>query len=227
MSKLFLSLVALTATLVVATPAAATITLVDASSIQGANVLFNNGPQTAALIVGHTQSGTLVNFTGSTTVSNIISASGGQATVDGDLNMITQNPNDTNPLRSLNFSLSAGTFNNLEFNLFGVNDGGRAFFTAIDNNGDVFNFGGANGFALGNGSNFFGFLGIDGQSISSFSISITPGSIQNVQQIRLDEAVAIGAVPEPGTWAMMLLGFGAMGVSLRRRRRSLTLLQAA
>lgn len=27
------------------------------------------------------------------------------------------------------------------------------------------------------------------------------------------------AVPEPATWAMMLLGFGAMGVSLRRRRR--------
>ena len=26
------------------------------------------------------------------------------------------------------------------------------------------------------------------------------------------------AVPEPATWAMMLIGFGAMGVSLRRRR---------
>ena len=26
------------------------------------------------------------------------------------------------------------------------------------------------------------------------------------------------AVPEPGTWGMMLIGFGAMGVSLRRRR---------
>ena len=28
------------------------------------------------------------------------------------------------------------------------------------------------------------------------------------------------AVPEPATWAMMLLGFGAMGVSMRRKRRS-------
>lgn len=36
-----------------------------------------------------------------------------------------------------------------------------------------------------------------------------------------------GAVPEPGTWAMMLLGFGAMGVSLRRRRQTQALLQAA
>jgi hypothetical protein len=29
-----------------------------------------------------------------------------------------------------------------------------------------------------------------------------------------------GAVPEPSTWAMMLLGFGAMGLALRRRRRA-------
>ena len=36
-----------------------------------------------------------------------------------------------------------------------------------------------------------------------------------------------GAVPEPATWAMMLVGFGAVGVSLRRRRRTKTLLQAA
>lgn len=33
--------------------------------------------------------------------------------------------------------------------------------------------------------------------------------------------VPTGAVPEPATWAMMLLGFGAMGVSLRRSRRRL------
>ena len=36
-----------------------------------------------------------------------------------------------------------------------------------------------------------------------------------------------GAVPEPATWAMMLIGFGAMGVSMRRRRRTNTLLQTA
>jgi len=29
----------------------------------------------------------------------------------------------------------------------------------------------------------------------------------------------VQAVPEPGTWGMMLLGFGAMGFAIRRRRR--------
>lgn len=35
------------------------------------------------------------------------------------------------------------------------------------------------------------------------------------------------AVPEPATWAMMLIGFGAMSVSMRRRRRTQGLRQVA
>ena len=39
---------------------------------------------------------------------------------------------------------------------------------------------------------------------------------------------ATNAVPEPGTWAMMLLGFSAVGFALRRRKSlAATLLQAA
>lgn len=38
-------------------------------------------------------------------------------------------------------------------------------------------------------------------------------------------SLVFAAVPEPGTWAMMLLGFGAMGVSLRHRRRTRASLQ--
>lgn len=39
---------------------------------------------------------------------------------------------------------------------------------------------------------------------------------------------AVAAVPEPATWAMMLIGFGGMGVALRRRRRTASsLLQLA
>jgi hypothetical protein len=31
---------------------------------------------------------------------------------------------------------------------------------------------------------------------------------------------SVGAVPEPGTWALMLIGFGAIGASLRRTQRA-------
>ena len=206
-----------------ATPVMATITIVDANSIQGADVLFT-GVQIGAMVTGSTQSGTLINFTGSTTVlgdSSIIRADGGHNRIDGTLNTTTTAPDDTFGLTSLLFQLDSGaTFNNLEFDLFGGVDGGRAFFTALDQNGDIFNFGSFDGFALGSGSNFFGFAGIDGQSISFFQIDITPGSIQDVRQIRLDEVAQTGAVPEPGTWAMMLIGFGAIGTGMRRRRRT-------
>lgn len=36
-------------------------------------------------------------------------------------------------------------------------------------------------------------------------------------QLLLDD-VAVTAVPEPGAWALMILGFGALGATLRRRR---------
>jgi hypothetical protein len=36
-----------------------------------------------------------------------------------------------------------------------------------------------------------------------------------------------GAVPEPATWALMLLGFGGIGMAMRRSRRSTALMQIA
>ena len=38
---------------------------------------------------------------------------------------------------------------------------------------------------------------------------------------------SVAAVPEPGTWALMLVGFGAVGFSMRRRRATAHLYQAA
>jgi len=39
--------------------------------------------------------------------------------------------------------------------------------------------------------------------------------------LTLTQYTPTGGVPEPGTWAMMLLGFGGIGLAIRRRRRPL------
>ena len=43
----------------------------------------------------------------------------------------------------------------------------------------------------------------------------------------LGGTVTINAVPEPAAWAMMLIGFGAIGASMRRRRSRFTARQFA
>lgn len=47
----------------------------------------------------------------------------------------------------------------------------------------------------------------------------------NVDTVKLDNVImsgpGAGAVPEPATWAMMILGFGAAGTMMRRRRTAM------
>lgn len=56
------------------------------------------------------------------------------------------------------------------------------------------------------------------------SLGLIPGTytaLFNGQTVTLQIAPGSGAVPEPSTWAMMLIGFGAVGFSVRRKRRAL------
>ena len=51
----------------------------------------------------------------------------------------------------------------------------------------------------------------------------------NIDTVKLDNVImtgpgSTGAVPEPATWAMMILGFGAAGTVLRRRRTAMAAL---
>jgi PEP-CTERM motif len=83
-----------------------------------------------------------------------------------------------------------------------------------DNLGNAFSFSNE---SLGNGSNFFGFQGVNGESIASITMSFNSTGIDDVRQIRLDETVT-AAVPEPSTWAMMILGFLGVGFMAYRRK---------
>lgn len=64
--------------------------------------------------------------------------------------------------------------------------------------------------------NNLGFAGITNDGgVTSFRIQAVNG--QNINT-GVDNILIQAAIPEPGTWAFMLLGFGAVGVSLRFRR---------
>ncbi len=91
-----------------AAPAMADIVQVDASSIQGENVLFNGGTQTGTTVTGQTNTGSrIINFTGSTVGgATFISANGGQARIEGAANVSTSNPNDSLLVQGLNFQLA-------------------------------------------------------------------------------------------------------------------------
>jgi hypothetical protein len=80
-----------------------------------------------------------------------------------------------------------------------------------------------------------GGAGVDDGGFTTGSFSLSVGNA-NVATLALTDfavryqGIPVGAgsgtgtvtaaVPEPGTWAMMLLGFGAIGVAMRRRRSS-------
>ena len=71
--------------------------------------------------------------------------------------------------------------------------------------------------------NWFSTLNYNPNVDNTYRIDLTAGG----DTVTSFAQLGAGAVPEPTTWAMMLLGFGAMGVSLRRRRRTSNVLKTA
>jgi hypothetical protein len=90
---------------------------------------------------------------------------------------------------------------------------GQAFTTTT-------NFGGSPGsFTIGRNatfdSNFSGLI----DNVFVYNQAFSAEQIANLRATGFPTAQApVAAVPEPGTWAMMLLGFGLVGSSMRRRK---------
>jgi len=105
------------------------------------------------------------------------------------------------------------------------------------NGNATFNFGSLmmSGFTV-LGAHFGNNIDTDANSVTAFwlldlgntptnTIKLSNGAGSSNAQIF---ATGVSAVPEPNTWAMMLFGFGVIGVGMRRRRRTgQTLLQVA
>lgn len=173
------------------------------------NVLFKNlGP--SSVIETSTNKGTEVTFTG----DEILDATaGGQAKVtgaDGDLT-------------ALNFFLSdpAVALSAVEFSISGPN-GRRA-------GGDVLatvrffdQFGVATTISdapLDLGQSWFAAYATLASQISRVEISTSAG-IRDVRHVRISTASVAAPVPEPGTWLMLITGFGLIGGAMRSHRRA-------
>ncbi|MXO86118.1 PEPxxWA-CTERM sorting domain-containing protein [Altererythrobacter aurantiacus] len=60
---------------------------------------------------------------------------------------------------------------------------------------------------------FFGFTGSDAPNVAGMRLSSTQEAFE------IDNIAVEAAVPEPGTWLMLLLGFGIVGAMMRRGRK--------
>ena len=70
--------------------------------------------------------------------------------------------------------------------------------------------------AAGAGAEGTSLYKVDGGSTGISSFTFVRGGLSNAALL----GPVGGAVPEPATWALMLFGFGGMGVALRRGRRN-------
>ena len=73
------------------------------------------------------------------------------------------------------------------------------------------------------GNTFYGFARFAGSAFDLFAFETTPGLAINADAV----VASVAAVPEPSTWAMMILGFAGVGFLTYRRRRQSSALAAA
>ncbi len=97
---------------------------------------------------------------------------------------------------------------------------GPVSIVAYDQFGTAFGTGVNGGLAYtvdSSGNNFFNFTTSNSQLITRIEFASST-AIADIRQIRID---GIAAIPEPGTWALMIMGFGGAGAMLRRRKASI------
>ncbi len=205
--KRFMILAVGVAAVAIASPAVSAITITPSpGAVQPAENVLTNTSATGTVVFGNTnQTNTSVSVASTNGETLTTTSSNGQArfeATDGSLD-------------AARISLTqGGTFTSAEFNLFNA--------LSTTSSVQIIVNGIAQTFALGNGQNFFGIQATGGDLISSIAFDTNGIGVADLRQVRIGGVAMAAAVPEPGTWGLMLLGFGAVGYSMRRRRRTAT-----
>lgn len=204
--------------LAMATPASAALIVCDNQNCEGTTSVVLLGNNQSGTTVFGTVNGAGVTFTGTKTLRTQAS---GQAAITGA---------GGNPLTgTVTFFLTdGGTFTDFEFNLPGIPGNPPP----AEARSVTFNMLNAAGVAYsstgdfptydlsGNGENWFSGRTTNGDVIKSITFTLNPANsgVDSLKQVRLG-GIAAAAVPEPATWAMLICGFGLVGLSMRRREK--------
>jgi hypothetical protein len=253
--KILLKTLLTASALMVAMPASATILGLDEGIVKSdsqGTLVHTDGEETGTDVTGTLGSGPgafeFVHFQGTTdatTNSDNVHLNGGngQAEIDGAfvsgndyanlltgdifLNTKPSGEGTTDDPTNLTFEWIELAFQNVmlideeadafvEFTLYGFDENGLAETSQF-----IYEI-------TGGGENWFAFLATEGETISNLHFELVNASADSLRQVRISTLEGgVPPVPEPGTWAMMLMGFGAAGYAMRCRRRTGVLAQVA
>jgi hypothetical protein len=182
-------------------------------SVPDYDPVYNNSEVSATEVNGDLApgptTGSLVTFTSSDNLE-LFGNSNGHAQIVGPFSDLVIDP--ALLFNAIDYSLITGPgdsiFADIEVLLYG---GGSAFFTDVELSGN---------------DDRFRIYGTEGELFESIIFNFT-APVNSIEQVKIQTASVNGAVPEPSTWAMLLLGFGAVGASLRRKPKTRIRLQLA